>query len=208
MYPVSFVKPKAERNKLQNGLATDLAGTDGWVLSNLVKHLQNVHHLTAQVNKLEELPTAKSNENGELIEANNSSNENDISCIILDDGLKRNASIICDDPEQLFTQLSSQITNVMATVLINESKSNCMEITFALDESSRKLTVALIPGDGSCMFGALAHQLFTHAISSPENIEATKKLRMDVVDHILKPENFPSFEYHLKDRVYDSKSRH
>lgn len=34
-----------------------------------------------------------------------------------------------------------------------------------------------------------------------------KDLRASVVDYILKPENFPSFEHTLKDRVYEIKSK-
>lgn len=112
-----------------------------------------------------------------------------------------------DDSDQLFTQLTSQLTKLLATVLNKENKTNCVQIAFSIDKSPRKINIALIPGDGSCLFGALAHQLFMHKIGSPEHIEATKKLRKDVIEHILKPENFPSFEHHLKNRVYDIKNR-
>lgn len=73
-----------------------------------------------------------------------------------------------------------------------------------MNKSPRKISVAIIPGDGSCLFGALAHQIWMHKINSKKHIQATKLLRANVVEHILS--NFAFFEYHLKDRVYEIKT--
>lgn len=181
-----------------------------WVLSNLVTHLQKVHHLKAQVNKFEASATEQIVDRSETDHLDYS-DEHDSSCVIvMEHGLKQKNNIKTDDAEELFKQLSTQITKVMAAILSTEGTSTpnrVAEIQFALCEAPRKLTVALIPGDGSCLFGALAHQLFMHDINSQDHIEATKKLRADVVEYILKPENYPSFEYHIKDRVYEIKNQ-
>lgn len=188
-------------------------GAGCWILSNLTNHFEVVHHLKAQVNtkpvesKVECSMKAENSINDvdvidctEQIVENVDENGNE-SVIILGEFPKRNTK--CDDPEQLYTQLSTQITKVTAAILQNGDEVE--EITFTLNKSPKKLSVAVIPGDGSCMFGALAHQLFMNKITDQKHAEAKKKLRADVIEHILV--NFSLFEHHLKDRVYEIKKR-
>lgn len=184
-----------------------------WVLSNIMKHLQLKHNLSAQVdenNKLD-LPNVTndadnstvpnlvdSHEEHYIVETD--SNDN-LSLVLVDDSeLKKIENSDRDSPELLYSQLSVQINNVLATFLKNDEPHEEME--YFLTVSPRKLTVALIPGDGSCIFAAISHQLWMHKINSKEHKQATKKLRADVVEHILKPENFPLYQQRLHDRVY------
>lgn len=67
---------------------------------------------------------------------------------------------------------------------------------FVLGKAPRKLTLAKIPGDNSCIFGALAHQLFMNDIKSKEHKRATKQLRADIVEDILLPGNFTFYEHY------------
>lgn len=187
-------------------------GSGSWVMSNFISHLQNMHSLSAQANEIE-CSDARKIETDEIedlicnddeLDANENSSEigDDSSVILVDAGVKQN-DIVRDDPDVLFIQLSSQITNIMAAVLSNRDKKE--NINFCLGKSPRQLTVAKIQKDGSCMFGALSHQLWNFKITSKQHIEATKKLRADVVEYILNPDNFSLFEFHLKDRVYETK---
>lgn len=108
-----------------------------------------------------------------------------------------------DNENWLFDQFSSQIVQMAEATLANSDAQETMMIT--LENKSFYLTVATIPGDGFCLFGALAHQLFRNPINSPQHKKATKKLKSEVVKYILAPENFPNFEFILKNRVYDMK---
>lgn len=210
----------------------------GWVLSNLTKHLENVHHLHARVNTLDLslagqhsvhgdmnkfnpiFDSTQNTDSTELIVENTdgiadevkkenvdentaeSANE-DASLKIIAAEFPSNRLIKHDDSEQLYKQISSQITKVTAAVLKNGDETE--KITFTLNKSPRKLSVVIIPGDGSCLFGALAHQLWMHKIGSRNQIKATKTLRENVVKHIL--DNFPFFERYLEDRVYEIKHK-
>lgn len=101
----------------------------------------------------------------------------------------------------LHHQFSSQILQMAETTLMNNDPQEIMSIKI---ENERILvTVAKIPGDGFCLFGALAHQLFHHPINSTEHKKATKSLKSEVVQYIL--DNILLFEFILKDRVYDIK---
>lgn len=62
-----------------------------------------------------------------------------------------------------------------------------------------------MPKDNNCVFGALAHQLWMNKLSSREKKAATKKLRAEVVEHILNADNFPMFQHNIKDYIYELK---
>lgn len=156
-----------------------------WVLSNLVKHLKTVHGLHPMVNTVDySVKTQKITHDKNIVaDQINENLDNDASLIILEEFSTEGSEIKHDDSEQLYTQLSTQLTNVTAAVLRNSDQKE--EIKFTLNKAPKKLLVAMIPGDGSCLYGALAHQLFMYKIGGKKHIEATKKLRADVVEHIL-----------------------
>lgn len=107
------------------------------------------------------------------------------------------------DQNVAYTQLTEQMTRMMGAVLINSEEQHAMQ--FEMNGMMRSLMVAKIDGDGNCLFGAICHQLFQHPIGSPVHNDEIATLRANVVNHILNPENFPSYEHILKDRVYEIK---
>lgn len=183
-----------------------------WVLSNITKHLQTVHTSMAQINENAKLKlqhdahdsdttrSIVSNEEHYVVETDE--NE-DLSIILVDDNdLKIKENLDKDGQELLYAQLSTQLTNVMAATLNHDDARD--QMNFVLAKAQRKLTVANISGDGSCMFAALAHQLWMHKIDSKDHKKATKQLRAEVVEHILNIENYASYQHHLRDRVYSN----
>lgn len=103
----------------------------------------------------------------------------------------------------LYHQISEQMTKIIEAVLINGDVQETM--IFKLNGEERSLTVAQIEGNGNCLFAAICHQLFYCQIDGESHSKQTANLRETVVNYILKPENYPSFEYALKDRVYEIK---
>lgn len=210
---------------------TNGKGKGVWVLSNLDKHMKQIHSTNApskstknvKTPRKRKVPKKKPTQTVEMsqttpidistlgcsieihdaIDADEPENEDKENASVImtnDDDLRRVEKQRHDNPDDLFTQLSSQVTKVQEGVL---TKSEAQEnINFVLNKSPRKLTITHIQGDGNCMFGSLAHQLWLHKIDSNEHMEATKRLRADVVEHILDPKNFPRFEHELRDRIF------
>lgn len=138
-------------------------------------------------------------------EASNEDKENASLILVNDEDFEREENKKYDDPDDLFTQLSSQVTKVHGAVLTNSESQQ--SINFVLNKSPRKVTITNIDGDGNCMFGSLAHQLWFHKINSDEHIGKTEKLRAEVVNHILDPKNFSRFEHLLHDRIYSIREK-
>lgn len=78
---------------------------------------------------------------------------------------------------------------------------------FVIAKQNKTLTTAKILGDGNCLPGTICHQLFHDPVGSTAHRKKIKELRAKVVDYILDPENFPTFEHALKNRVYEIKSK-
>lgn len=195
-----------------------------WVLSNFVKHLQTVHKMNVHQNRNHKSPESLLNLESNLsIQTNSTHNdsihtdtsihiekqestgisENDLSVVLVDDEeLKTQENKNCDTKELLYDQISKQIMMTMSAVLDHSDRQS--QMYFVVGKAPRKLTVATIAGDGNCMFSSLVHQIFLHPINSKKHKDAAKKLRADVVEHILNPKNFPLFLHDLKDRVYDN----
>lgn len=184
-----------------------------WVLSNIVKHLQIQHSPSVELDKNNQQQSDLTNIENKIASENDAEfnitniqeehyileDNGNLSLIMVDDSeLKVVENSDQDNPQILYSQLSEQVVKVMAASMKNNETCSQMEIGF----SERKITVANIPGDGSCIFGALAHQLWMYKISSMEHKQATKKLRAEVVEHILKPEYFPLYKQRLRERVF------
>lgn len=190
-----------------------------WVVSNLVTHLNRIHNnnvsMNVQKNKKQKVPSSsvdiENKTTSSCTEKKKSDDletcgNNDASVILMnDDDLKTLESKNCDTPQLLYDQLSKQITMVMGAVLKNSDAQSHMH--YVLENSQRKLMVATIAGDGNCIFSALTHQIFLHKINTKNHKDAAKKLRADVVEYILSPDNFPLFLPELKDRVYELKNK-
>lgn len=182
-----------------------------WVISNYTKHLTNIHHLKP-VYAPERIKTevdlcSKS----EGVPQKNSLNDDSESCVIVDESIEivpvNYVDEIKPNENWLFTQFADQITAMNQAGLSNGDK--LVRMVFKLDQEHDPayLTAASTLPDGSCLFSAFAHQLYRHPIDSNDHKNATKALRAEVVTHILDPDNFPSYEFTLQDRVYETKSK-
>lgn len=101
----------------------------------------------------------------------------------------------------LYQQISDQILKMMATTYKYEESNE--DMAFDLDHQNKTLQVSKVRADGSCLFRALAHQLFAEKLYTSAQDQSTKKLRADVVAHIKR--NFEDFEHELKGCVLDRK---
>lgn len=190
-----------------------------WVLSNYHKHLNKFHcikstqHIHSERRGRKKRTSVIANE-----VVSPKTNYEDAEIYLVDDTghlipesvekkistKEATCNVTIDDYDRLlFDQFSSQIVQMAEATLENSDPQELM--TIKLENKTISLTVANIPGDGFCLFGALAHQLFRHPINSPQHKRATKTLKSEVVEYILAPENFSNFEFILKDRVYDMK---
>lgn len=180
-----------------------------WVITNFQKHLKTSHHLCAVVrdSKRQQLDVETVNNiNNEDEKAENISSVN----LISDDNrneidlhLSGNKTIkIENDDNWLYDQLAARINIVMCAVLTNGEEEDIMALQ--LNKTTIYLSIAKILGDGNCLFAAIVHQLWQYPINSKQHKEAMKQLRSKVVEYILA--NYESFEFNLKDRVYELKN--
>lgn len=202
-----------------------------WVLANYEKHLKTIHSLVVRRLKMKRLnvkiettneAVSKLQSNDELIESKtlcqeeesivmlSSSNtenvEHDVNDSVEYLGPVSNVSSTQmnknDDP-WLYTQISEQIQQMIAATLINGESEHRMK--FCLDQADHTISIIATIPDGNCLFSALSHQLWPNHITSSVHKENIKKLRSQVVEHILKPDNFSIYEFMLHDRVNKSK---
>lgn len=104
--------------------------------------------------------------------------------------------------DDLYLQISEQIEKMSNATLSNSDRTERMQ--YGLIEGGNDphwLELAKIAGDGSCLFGAITHQLFGYKINSDEHVQATRQLRQNVVHYI--SEHLSTFEGALLDQVSD-----
>lgn len=111
-----------------------------------------------------------------------------------------------DDVLSYDKQISKQITKMMSAVIMNGDVQTQMEFQLKNDQT-RQLSVVKMSPNGDCVFSAICHQKFRNRANGKQHMNETKRLRADVVEHILKPENFPKFRYTLQNYVYDIKTK-
>lgn len=103
----------------------------------------------------------------------------------------------------LYTQLADQNNEMNSAILTNGEVLE--DVAFYVNGAvSGSIKVATTKADGSCLFSALAHQLFHEKLYSKQHNDSVKKLREDVVTYI--KENRGLFEHEIKGRLYESKS--
>lgn len=180
--------------------------SSGWVISNYQKHLKTAHKLlAAKLNHQVESQKSLNEKSlkDELLDENSESIcmlETTIELVSMEN---KNAEHIKNEDNWLYTQIANQITKMMEAVLSNGDNEQLVPIHST--ETTSYFSVATIPGDGNCLFGAIAHQLYGHPINSSQHRQARKALRAEVVEHILQPHIFPSYQFLLQDRVYEIK---
>lgn len=111
-----------------------------------------------------------------------------------------------DLEDLLFTQMSRQ--NIQ---MINGTLNHDEDIVFFYkdtdQETLKKLYIKIcnINGNGSCLFGALSHQIYRSKINSSEHQSQTHNLRRECVEYI--QNNFERFLPYLKGRITEDCDR-
>lgn len=183
-----------------------------WVMSNFTKHLTNFHRLSS-IRGPKKMSTKANSDEENNINKTNDLNEidDDDSVFVIEEvavemkppKIERDANFSFERTT-LYNQLAHQIGEMIGEVILHDDQQDQMQFYRNENMSDKaQLTVAKIPGDGNCLFSAIVHQIWHHEIDSAEHETATSQFRKYVVDYILHPENFRSFEYHLQDRVYE-----
>lgn len=102
----------------------------------------------------------------------------------------------------IFSQISKQMANMSNAAQLDEATQNYMHFNIGKDSTLLKV-LQTIP-DGSCLFQALAHQLFQKEIDSKEHKADTKALRKNVVAEI--KNNVDKYKLQLNNTVFDQLS--
>lgn len=98
---------------------------------------------------------------------------------------------------ELFTQMSVQNIKVInASISHEEHREKC---TVDVCEGGQSIDVCNIAGDGDCLFGSIAHQLFCVKLGSDDHVRYTHQLRKESVDYITS--NFATFEHEIGGRL-------
>lgn len=195
-------KPKKKLRPMKVYYKNDGKGSKYWVLSNLGQHINKSHgqnaksseHVDEDLNMDTDPETAENEVKSQLLE---------ISTIETIDVSVENIiqNIESNEDKKLFDQISAQINKMFTTTMMNNEQLE--EIPFdLLDQKSHKLMVVNMPGDGSCLFHSVTHQLYNFEASSAEHKRASVQLRQAVCKHISM--HFTSFKLQLKGRVYET----
>lgn len=105
--------------------------------------------------------------------------------------------------EEIYQQISEQ-TLRMIEICLNHG-SEMTEMKFKIGDGTCSLDVAKVKADGSCLFGALAHQIFGFEITSKAHENSVDQLRAEVVDYIRN--NLGLFEFEMKNCIDYQKSK-
>lgn len=202
-----------------------------WVLSNFSKHLKQTHSKKQTLNDIvlkkidddvadiqssssdrapspiEPIVPVISNEHFESLasDCDISSPEKKFDEIIVYSPTNSRDSDLCvmkSEPDNaLFMQISTQIVLMNETVLKNSLKEK--PVSIKINNETHIVQVVTMKSDGSCLFRALAHQLFREKLGSYQAEQTARNLRRDVVLHI--KANYDDFVPQLKNTVYDLK---
>lgn len=190
-----------------------------WVMSNYAKHLVDYHRLKIICNGTKR-KSSKIEGDSILCSVNGVAEKNEPAFDESDDVYiieeveveishpKLAESSVSSSNEEnipLFKQLADQIGKIIGAVLFNDDQQEQMR--FFHGNALAELTLAKITGDGNCLLAAIVHQIFRMPIDSAEHKAATIKLRRDIVEYILHPDNFDEFKFTLQGRVYETKKK-
>lgn len=176
-----------------------------WVVTNYQKHLRKSHHLLDSKQRQSDDETTSSSKKKNVAKKKSSqqiANPKEKTPFNGQNGLLTKRIKVEDNENWFYSQLATQINEMVQAVLEHGDDEETMEFELN-DNLINVLSVAKILGDGNCLFAAIAHQLWKYPINSKQHNDAVNRLRAEVKDYILS--NFESFEFTLKDRVYESK---
>lgn len=194
-----------------------------WVISNFQSHLKS-HGLESLKSRLTETNkkakpekiNVEQNDDPDStdlpIEAQElTDTENDESIIFISEEKNDYETVSSESPQidtneytWLYDQFCHQINLMVTAVLVNGDELD--QMICKVGPKNISVTVAKNDGDGNCLFSAFVHQIFRFPIGSAEHINEVKSLRSEVVKYILAPDKFDSFEFILRDRVYEIKT--
>lgn len=103
----------------------------------------------------------------------------------------------------IYGKLSAQTLKMYELFL--QSDERVEEMNFIHSKSAYSLDVVLIPPDGNCLFGALAHQLFGYKTDSTEHKIAVDALRGETVAYIRN--NRAQFQKELEENIFYLKEK-
>lgn len=180
-----------------------------WTTSNLKKHLEKHHKIKFECDVAHfESNDQKCEENQNEIHHTGGMKEQIMDEFSEPATVKVETVHTCDvnndTNDQMYKQISEQMNKVARSVIMNnEEKGN---IKIQIGNGQRFIQVAKVPRDGSCLFSAMAHQLFHDTLSPApgEHSERADELRAQVVAHI--KANFEQYKHALKGRIFDEES--
>lgn len=182
-----------------------------WVKSNYIKHLTNVHgrpKVKQFKEKLQTLSTAAHNDSVGVIDDNCSKNTSQavvqqIASNHSSDTAELDA-LYKQHVDILFGQMSKQVISMTNTVLSNSEKifDFHVEMDICKNATTKYIRIGPVSPDGSCLFSAIAHQLFYVKLNSQEHKDWANKLRKQAVDYI--KANYERFRSYLRNRVRET----
>lgn len=177
-------------------------GVGYWITSNYYGHLKRYHPQTA---------STESDDTNLIPSGNEKTSKKRFSTIsmkiepVLSDRKSFDAKFQ-EYEDQLYKQMSYQNLKMSNATINNSEKLENFPIqSTSTIESMSKIKICRIAPDNSCLYGAIAHQLFFNKLNSPEHADHKKALREKVVRHI--NDNFENFASLLKGRVLELETK-
>lgn len=179
-----------------------------WTLSDFKKHLKDVHAIIFQLNdetteeKSTEVKEEKREENIHKENENKSEEKDEQESPVKYEMIQiEPIDMNVDAHDLMYTQIASQMLEISKSVIMNKDETGNMKIQIGTGE--KFIQVAKIHKDGSCLFAAMAHQIFCESVSnsSGQHSERADQLRAEVVAYI--GNNYERFRHALRGRIFD-----
>lgn len=194
-----------KENNISGDISVYLRPPAYWVLANISKHIKKYHTDSNKENqpkkrcfqtlKLKIDPVEDDEKaDDETDEATNSTES-------ASNSTKDLSSVSIEDT--LYGQLSSQCIRITNCTLGNMDKVQMKNFGLGPASSKEKRAVKYVRmnANGDRFFLSVAHQLFNVKAGSKQHEERALELRKSVVTYIKQVENFPNFQFDLKNRI-------
>lgn len=81
-------------------------------------------------------------------------------------------------------QINEAMSFVSESLKINKQKTDEFDVMYLDEKRKHKVEVAIIDGDGSCLFASIIHQLESIQLNSQQHKQLAKELRVEVVNYL------------------------